>query len=165
VVTEAYDPQSGLPQPIGMPFVGIWDTGASGTVINSKIIKGLNLKPSGKTWVSAVGSGGKVNQYLTDTYSINVILPNKVTIMGVVAAEGEIGGGDTLIGMDIITVGDFAVTNFQGKTTLNFRTPSVQEIDFVKEINIINANPFPGVGRNDKCPCGSGKKYKVCHGS
>ena len=21
------------------------------------------------------------------------------------------------------------------------------------------------VGRNDKCPCGSGKKYKHCHGS
>ena len=23
-------------------------------------------------------------------------------------------------------------------------------------------NPFPNVGRNDPCPCGSGKKYKVC---
>lgn len=22
----------------------------------------------------------------------------------------------------------------------------------------------PKVGRNDPCPCGSGKKYKVCHG-
>jgi len=30
------------------------------------------------------------------------------------------------------------------------------------------AQPFvrPGqkVGRNDPCPCGSGRKYKVCHG-
>ncbi|GGC07915.1 protein translocase subunit SecA [Oxalicibacterium flavum] len=26
------------------------------------------------------------------------------------------------------------------------------------------ANPFPKVGRNDPCPCGSGKKYKQCHG-
>jgi len=24
---------------------------------------------------------------------------------------------------------------------------------------------FPKVGRNDPCPCGSGKKYKRCHGS
>jgi hypothetical protein len=24
------------------------------------------------------------------------------------------------------------------------------------------ANPFKGVGRNDPCPCGSGKKYKKC---
>ena len=23
----------------------------------------------------------------------------------------------------------------------------------------------PKVGRNDPCPCGSGKKYKKCHGS
>ncbi len=23
---------------------------------------------------------------------------------------------------------------------------------------------FPGTGRNEQCPCGSGKKYKVCHG-
>jgi preprotein translocase subunit SecA len=24
--------------------------------------------------------------------------------------------------------------------------------------------PGPKVGRNDPCPCGSGKKYKQCHG-
>jgi preprotein translocase subunit SecA len=24
---------------------------------------------------------------------------------------------------------------------------------------------FPKVGRNDLCPCGSGKKYKKCHGA
>ncbi len=23
---------------------------------------------------------------------------------------------------------------------------------------------YPKVGRNDPCPCGSGKKYKYCHG-
>jgi preprotein translocase subunit SecA len=26
------------------------------------------------------------------------------------------------------------------------------------------AEQFPGVGRNDACPCGSGKKFKFCHG-
>jgi len=25
-------------------------------------------------------------------------------------------------------------------------------------------NDLPKVGRNDPCPCGSGKKYKLCHG-
>ena len=25
-------------------------------------------------------------------------------------------------------------------------------------------DPYAGVGRNDKCPCGSGKKFKDCHG-
>jgi preprotein translocase subunit SecA len=26
-------------------------------------------------------------------------------------------------------------------------------------------NEAPRVGRNDPCPCGSGKKYKKCHGA
>ena len=26
------------------------------------------------------------------------------------------------------------------------------------------ANAGPKIGRNDPCPCGSGKKYKNCHG-
>jgi preprotein translocase subunit SecA len=27
------------------------------------------------------------------------------------------------------------------------------------------ANPYAGVGRNEPCPCGSGKKFKKCHGA
>jgi preprotein translocase subunit SecA len=26
------------------------------------------------------------------------------------------------------------------------------------------ADPYANVGRNDLCPCGSGRKYKRCHG-
>ena len=26
-------------------------------------------------------------------------------------------------------------------------------------------DPYADVGRNDPCPCGSGKKYKKCHGA
>src|SRR5438093_6843758 len=29
----------------------------------------------------------------------------------------------------------------------------------------VAANPYAGVGRNDPCPCGSGKKFKKCHGA
>ena len=29
----------------------------------------------------------------------------------------------------------------------------------------IKKNNFKKVGRNEKCPCGSGKKYKHCHGN
>ena len=28
----------------------------------------------------------------------------------------------------------------------------------------VAAAGMPRVGRNDLCPCGSGKKFKVCHG-
>jgi preprotein translocase subunit SecA len=27
------------------------------------------------------------------------------------------------------------------------------------------AAQVPAVGRNEPCPCGSGKKYKFCHGA
>lgn len=45
-----------------------------------------------------------------------------------------------LIGMDIIGMGDFAVTNANGRTVFSFRVPAIEEIDFVpeaKENNII----------------------------
>lgn len=28
----------------------------------------------------------------------------------------------------------------------------------------VDADPYANVGRNDPCPCGSGKKFKICHG-
>jgi preprotein translocase subunit SecA len=28
----------------------------------------------------------------------------------------------------------------------------------------LSGDNVPKVGRNDPCPCGSGKKYKQCHG-
>ncbi|TAL84912.1 MAG: preprotein translocase subunit SecA [Candidimonas sp.] len=34
----------------------------------------------------------------------------------------------------------------------------------VAQFNATVANVVPKVGRNDPCPCGSGKKYKHCHG-
>jgi preprotein translocase subunit SecA len=30
---------------------------------------------------------------------------------------------------------------------------------------VATTNPYAGVGRNDPCPCGSGKKFKKCHGA
>src|SRR5437867_2654156 len=32
-------------------------------------------------------------------------------------------------------------------------------------VPVAAANPSAGVGRNDPCPCGSGKKFKKCHGA
>jgi hypothetical protein len=37
--------------------------------------------------------------------------------------------------MDLISQGDFAVTNFQGLTKFSFRVPSLRHIDFVQEHN------------------------------
>jgi hypothetical protein len=40
------------------------------------------------------------------------------------------GKTDVLIGMDIISRGDFALTHKEGKTVFSFRYPSLATIDF-----------------------------------
>ena len=87
-----------------------------------------------------------------------------VCIPQVEAFEGEIEGADVLIGMDIIGSGDLAVTNFDDKTTLTFRVPSRECIDFGEAEGTPAGQSERKVGRNEACPCGSGKKYKRCCG-
>jgi len=49
---------------------------------------------------------------------------------------------------------------------LSYSAPSeTGEVD-VRGDTVTNADdPYAGVGRNALCPCGSGKKYKKCHGA
>lgn len=103
----------------------IWDTGATNTSITPKIVQRLGLIPIGKAQVSGVHGVKQVNKYL-----ISIFLPNEVGWSAVEVYELNFIGGDILIGMDIISRGDLAVSNFGGKTTLSFRTPSQETIDF-----------------------------------
>jgi len=144
-------------------FVAIWDTGATSSVITPAVVKKLGLIASGKTNIHGVA--GSKND--ADTYFVTFILPNNVRVEGVRVTEVPqmAGNADMLIGMDIITLGDFSVTNVGGKTIYSFRIPSVKTIDYVDEIN--RSKPVKSikkVGRNEPCPCGSGAKYKYCHG-
>ena len=45
----------------------------------------------------------------------------------------------------------------------NIRVEKKSEIKSAK--NDVNEPITKKIGRNDPCPCGSGKKYKQCHGS
>ena len=47
---------------------------------------------------------------------------------------------------------------------LNIVVKKEDEIENHEE-EIKNAKEFKKVGRNEKCPCGSGKKFKHCHGN
>ena len=108
---------------------GLWDTGASKSSITQRIVDDLNLIPVGNTNISTANGVVVVN-----TYFVDFGLPNGVTVKNVLVSCADLGDDiDVLIGMDIIRHGDFSITNVNNKTTFSFRTPSVEEIDYVKE--------------------------------
>ena len=134
----------------------LWDTGATNCVLTKSTAQALNLKPISKVTVNhAKGSS------LENVYLVNLYLPNGLVIPGVQVSECEDGQFGVIIGMDIITMGDFSITNVGGITTVSFRIPSLETVDYVHEEN---QKILSSVGRNDPCPCGSGKKFKQCHG-
>jgi hypothetical protein len=126
------------------------------------------LQPTGKRLVHHAGGKGDYN-----THVVNFYLPNQVAIGGVLVTECPDNDGSfgAIIGMDIILGGDLSISNHQGKTWVTFRYPSFQAVDYVadfdtfKQRKAMPATTTPKVGRNDPCPCGSGKKFKKCHGS
>lgn len=144
-VSEVHDPSTQTPSPTKKPYMGIWDTGATNTIITRKVVQELNLQPSGRETVQAVGAGDQIHEFEANTYLINVYLPNNVTIIAIRASEGSVGGGDLLLGMDIISSGDFAITNYNGQTWWTFRVPSNEPIDFVKDIQNYNKTYGPKV--------------------
>ncbi len=127
-------------------FSAIWDTGATNTVITENVAKQCGLVPTGLTQVHSV-HGSK----LANTYLVNVYLPNHVEVQGLRVTEGDLLEFDLLIGMDIISTGDFAVTNFRGKTMFSFRVPSQAHIDFVADhVPMVKKPAF--TTRRDKNP-------------
>lgn len=109
-------------------YNAIWDTGATGSVITKKVVQELDLKPIGIVEVHTASDTKIANVYL-----VNIWLPNKLLVYNLRVVEGKIVGRyEVLIGMDIISKGDFAVTNYNFRTVFTFRFPSVGCIDFVK---------------------------------
>ena len=74
--------------------------------------------------------------YLVD---IHLPLMNK-SVLALDVTECDLGANaDALIGMDVITRGDFVITNQNGKTTMSFRMPSLSNLDYVKETNFLRS--------------------------
>ena len=131
-VTEAYNPSSLPANPIKQATCNaIWDTGATASVISHKIVNDLGLQPIRTTKVKNVHDIQDARVFL-----VNIIMPNYVEVVGVAVTDAkDIGGADVLIGMDIIGRGDFAVSIDKGNTMFSFRIPSIEPIDYTKEIN------------------------------
>lgn len=118
-----------------LSVVALWDTGATNSCISRSVVSGLNLVSNGSMPILTPSGDITVNTYLVD-----VTLPNDVYIPDIMVCDSEIDnqGIGMLIGMDIITKGDFAVSNYNGKTVFSFRMPSESRLDFVSGIKLSN---------------------------
>lgn len=144
-LSSAYDMSGGIQAPMAN-IKAIWDTGASMSTITKKLVARLNLQPSGKIRVR-----NTTVETERDTYFIHLYLPNKVVIenVKVVDCEDLLGNADMLIGMDIMVLGDLAITNLNGITVFSFVTPSNRTIDYVEEANRLNQRP-PVIARMEE---------------
>ncbi|GHU53858.1 hypothetical protein FACS189496_5370 [Bacilli bacterium] len=108
----------------------MWDTGSTGCCVSEKLAKALNLISIASLDLTSAHGSKPANVYLLD-----IFFPDNTRAKNVVAAEiipsGEF---EIIIGMNIIALGDFALSNDQGKTVLSFRLPSAHSpIDFSEQ--------------------------------
>ena len=125
VETEAWD-YSGQ-KPVKVTSSALWDTGATITIIRPEIVAKLGITPFTYAQISTPNGISDCGMYY-----VNIYLKGGLKVERVKVLEAFPENCDMLIGMDIIGMGDFAVTNYDGKTTFSFRVPSEAEIDFEK---------------------------------
>ncbi len=113
----------------GLKTIGIWDTGATNSVVTESVAKALNLPILNYTKVRGIHGVKTVPVYYVKIAlrDCDISLVVDVTECDELSNDGSIG---LLIGMDLISKGDFAISNFKGKTTMSFRVPSQEVIDF-----------------------------------
>ncbi len=135
-VSASWDPSEGGPEPAEVRYECLWDTGATVSAITKRVVTDLGLPTEA---LVPIRHAGGVSVDVPQHY-VNLQLPNGVVIVGRPVAQLPLANYDVIIGMDIISLGDFAVTNFNGKTTFTFRIPSVEEFDFVADFDAKNAS-------------------------
>lgn len=146
---------------------GLWDTGAQSCVIRHDLASYINLVPRGLKTIRGVQS-----QENRDYYYANLKLNNEQISLDIEMTDVDPFTSDKrigmLIGMDVITKGDFSISNFNGHTVMTFRKPSQGTIDYCAENALYNKYQKIHIewlkNGNTMCPCHSGKKWDQCHG-
>lgn len=111
--------------------LALWDTGSTSTCISNTIAYKLRMRKKAEMISLGVHGDNLVGVYSAEIkIGKNISIPIDVTNFG--NMSNEIG---VIIGMDIITMGDFALSNADGHTVMTFRIPSQGEINFVQEYN------------------------------
>lgn len=97
----------------------LWDTGATTSGLSQDLIKRIGLFPIKRGIVSNGASG----EFSTDVYRISISINDFWSCGGIQAIRYDLDDCDLIIGMDVISQGDFAVKNVNGKTVMTFRYP------------------------------------------
>lgn len=64
------------------------------------------------------------------TYYVDLMVPGEMTFKTLEVTEGDLEDVDVLIGMDVISQGDFCISNGNNETVVAFRSPSREPIKF-----------------------------------
>ena len=107
----------------------LWDTGAMVSVISPEIVSKLNLDI-----VDTIQIAGINGESLAGVAIISIHFPNGAVIEDVrVAICNMSPGNEMIIGMDVITLMDIAITNGGEQTQFSFVIPPFENrIDFSK---------------------------------
>ena len=95
----------------------LWDTGAIYSVISKSLAEKLGLFPT-DTQRAYTAQGF----YEASIYRVDIMLPSNIVIKKLQIGDGEFQDFDFLIGMDVISLGDFHLTN-DGNTVFKFVIP------------------------------------------
>jgi hypothetical protein len=115
-----------------MVVKAIWDTAATTSSITTAVVQELGLVSFGTSRVKTANGTALQNKYRLD-----IGLPSLTLVQNLLVSEIDELGMEcgALIGMDVISLCDFSITNFRGITCMSFRIPSQHEIDCVKKPN------------------------------
>ena len=104
----------------------LWDTGATKSCISQNLADLIDLFPVGNDFLTSATETKQVPEHF-----ISLRLPNRLRFQARVMEIPKLQVCDILIGMDVIGLGDFAVSNYDGKTQFTFRYPSKEPVSFV----------------------------------
>jgi len=134
-----FEIQIGVPVPvdsyskhrrISMNSMALIDTGATGSCISRRFAESAQLKAYKRTKIRGFNGIS-----IVPVYSLDVLLPNSILFINMDVAEFQSNNNfDFIIGMNILRMGDMALTNAKGEMVFTFRIPPAEtHIDFVEE--------------------------------
>ena len=106
----------------------LWDTGAEISVVSNKVVNELGLTAIGEGEIAGIGGDSQVS-----VYEVHLGLPSGELIQNLLVMGDDLPDHDMLIGMDVISQCDFAISHPKKKTKFTFERPSKRDIDFTKE--------------------------------